>query len=166
MRLKLGNPAFDCKHAMSTTDQPCEHVRAGQWPFQVELVLDEHLGPAEALMKCRRCGRFYLLEMLDWRGTLRVMRIAALDATQAERLIRDLTRGSCDINRAGAEVQHMRTLAPWTRRLLLVDNAGPVIDAVADVPADVRIPSGSWRGLPCDGTWVDYLRSNSEIVNE
>ena len=144
----------------------CEHVRPGQWPFQVELVLDEHLGPTDALMHCRHCGRAYLLEMLDWRASWRVMRIAAVDAAQAGRLVRDLTRGSCDIHRAGAEVQHLRTLAPFSRRLLLLDTGGPVIEALATLPADVRIPGASWRELPCDGRWVDYVRSNTETVNE
>lgn len=143
---------------MSTdTMDLCRHVTPGGWPFQAELVLDEHLGITDALMRCRDCGRFYLLEMLDWRDQHRVMRTAAMDAAHAERLIRDLTRGSCDVNRAGAELQHARSVTPIGRTLLLVNLGGPVIDAVAVVPEERPIPGASWRELPCDGAWIDYL---------
>ncbi len=142
----------------------CEHVRPGQWPFQVVLVLDEHLGPTEALMRCRRCGRSYLLEMLDWRGAARAMRVAVLDPAHADTLVRDLTRGSCDVRRAGAEVQHVRQLAPLLPLLLLVDTAGPVVEAIVGAD-DVKIPTGSWRSLPCNGEWIDYARSKTDIVN-
>lgn len=145
--------------------QLCEHVRPREWPFLAELVLDEHLGPTDALMRCRHCGRSYLLELLDWRGNLRAMRVAVLESLHADRLVRDLTRGSCDVNRAGAEVQHMRQLAPLSRVLLLVDTGGPVIDAVAEVPAGVTIPGASWRALPMNGHWIDYARSNTVTVN-
>lgn len=141
---------------MTATDL-CEHVRAGQWPFQAELVLDEHLGITDALMRCRDCGRFYLLEMLDWRDRHRVMRVAPMDGAAAQRLIRDLTRGSCDVNRAGAEVQHVRTATPFSRVLLLVDMAGPVIEAARPAPEGRRIPGAGWRELPCDGSWVDLM---------
>lgn len=142
----------------------CEHVRPGEWPFSTELVIDDHLGPTDALMRCRRCGRNYLLEMLDWQAEWRVMRVAALDGAQAERVVRDLTRGSCDIARAGAEVHHLRTQAPPSRRLVLMDTRGPAIAALADVPPDVALPGRSWRELPCDGSWVDYVRSNTDMV--
>jgi len=146
---------------MSDAPDLCEHVLPGAWPFQVELVLDEHLGPADVLMRCRACGRFYLLEMLDLQGPARVMRVAVLETADAESLIRDLARGSCDVNRAGAEVQHLRTRAPLLPRLILVDTGGPTVTAVVDVPADVRVPGRSWRELPCDGSWVDYVQSRS-----
>jgi hypothetical protein len=154
----LGNHDSHCNLPMSTDDSElCRHVTPGAWPFQAELVLDEHLGITDALMSCRDCGRFYLLEMLDWRDPVRVLRAAPMDAARAERLIRDLTRGSCDVNRAGAEVQHARSVTPFSRTLLLVDVRGPLIAAVADVPEDRPVPGASWRELPCDGTWVDYL---------
>lgn len=144
----------------------CAHLQPGTWPLRVELVLDDHLGPTDALLACRHCERVYLLEMLDWRDRQRVMRVAVMDGAEAARLIRDLTRGSCDVSRAGAELQHAvsRTrFAPW---LLLIDPSGPRIDGLAPVPAGTRLPGASWRDLPCDGSWVDYARSNTEMVNE
>ena len=112
-----------------------------------ELVLDEHLGITDALMRCRDCGRFYLLEMLDWRERRRVMRVAPLETPAAERLIRDLTRGSCDVNRAGAEVQHVRTATPFSRVLLLVDSVTRFARALRDVGLAVGEPPAR-RGFP------------------
>ncbi len=143
----------------------CEHVRTGDWPFEVDLVLDEHLGPADALMRCRHCGRRYLTEMLDARASRRVMRISALEPRYADALIHDLSRGSCDVSRAGAEVQHVRQLAVLLPVLLLVDTRGPLIEGVAPVPAHVSLPRGPWRELPCSGEWVDYARSKTAMVN-
>jgi len=160
---KLGNREFDCKRPMSS-GEVCEHVHPGQWPFQVELVLDDHLGFTEALVRCRHCGATSLLRMLDWRGPLRVMRMAPMTSDHGDRLIRDLTRGSCDVNRAGAELQHVR-LTPLSRVLILIDTRGPRIEARADAPAGVTIPGAAWRDLPCNGEWVDYVRSNTEMVN-
>jgi hypothetical protein len=74
---------------MTSTEQPdpalCDHIRTGAWPLRPELVLDDHLGATDAVVSCRECGRPYLMEMLDWRGHLRVMRMSVLDATQAAR---------------------------------------------------------------------------------
>ncbi len=144
-----------------TTTGPCEHLRRGPWPLHADLVLDEHLGITDALMSCRDCGRAYLVEMLDWRGSERVMRIAVLEPTQAAGVIRDITRGSCDPDRASAEMEHARSRAerlPW---LLRLDTAGPSLLGVAPVPRDRRVPGASWRSLPCDGSWVDYARLHS-----
>lgn len=149
----------------SSSPAPCKHVKAGTWPFRTELVLDDHLGPTDSVVACRECGRHYLLEMLDWRESLRVMRLAVLDSQEAAGLVHDLTRGSCDLNRATAQVAHLQSRAPHSPWLLLIDTREPHIDAVAPHPADRPVPSAGWRSLPCDGTWVDYARSNSQISN-
>jgi hypothetical protein len=143
----------------------CEHVRPGGWPFRVALDLDEHMGITDALVTCRYCDRPYLIEMLDWQGPLRVMRVSILDSAQAAGVIRDLTRGSCDVRRAGAEVHHLQTQTPFSRWLLLIRATMPVIEAVVPVEAETRLPGGSWRELPCDGSWVDYARSKTSMTN-
>jgi hypothetical protein len=143
----------------------CDHVKPGSWPFAVELTLDEHLGPTDALVTCRDCGQSYLLEMLDWRGDQRVMRVSVLDAAAAARVIRDLTRGSCDIRRAGAEIHHLQTQSVFSPWLLLIDARRGVIDGVVPLSPDTRLPGASWRELPCDGRWVDYARSKTSITN-
>lgn len=139
----------------------CEHLRPGTWPLSADLVLDDHLGITDAVTTCRRCGRVYLLEMLDWHAGERVMRVARLDPEHAARLIHDLTRGSCDIGRAAAEVEHARSRAVPLPLLMRVDATGPSILGFAPAPADARLPSASWRELPCNGSWVSYARAHS-----
>jgi hypothetical protein len=144
-----------------STDQSsdiCAHLIAGAYPFQVDLVLDDHLGFTDAVVRCRHCQRAYLLEMLDWANHDRLFRICVLNGDHAQRLIRDLTRGSCDVQRAGAEVQQMKTVSPFSAWLILVDTVAPLISAVAPLPAGRDLPGASWRELPCDGTWVNYAR--------
>lgn len=142
----------------------CAHVRPGSWPFRVRLVLDEHLGFTDALVACRHCGTTYLLEMLDWLDHDRVMRISAPAADRTEGVIHDIGRGSCDLGRAGQEVHHLRTSTPLCPVLLRVDWRGPSIAAVAEVRAGDRLPGASWRDLPCDGRWVRYARSKTDMV--
>lgn len=150
---------------MAESEEICAHLRPGTWPFQVCLVLDEQLGFTDAVVSCGECGRAYLLEMLDWRGNHRLMRLAVPGEDQAAGVIRDLERGSCDENRAQAELHHLRNLAPFARTLLLMDASGPAIEALVPLDDDVRLPGGSWRELPCDGSWVDYARSKTRMVN-
>lgn len=143
----------------------CAHVETGIWPWQVELLLDEQLGLTDALVRCRVCQRPYLLEMLDWQGGTRVLRVAAVDPDVAAGTVHDLGRGSCDVGRAGAQVHQLRSASVFSRWLLWVDLQQPVILAVVPVPEDGRLPAASWRSLPCDGSWVDYARSYSSMSN-
>jgi hypothetical protein len=143
----------------------CEHLRPGVWPFHIALTLDEHLGVTDALVTCRHCARPYLIEMLDWSGDRRVMRVSILDPAEAAGVIRDLTRGSCDIRRAGAEVHHLQTRSAFSRWLLMINVTIPVIEAVVPVEANAKLPGAGWRELPCDGSWVDYARSKTSITN-
>lgn len=165
-RSNLGNAAFTCKGPPVNAVELCDHLQPGTWPLRVDLVLDEQVTFTDALATCRLCGRAYLLEMLDWRNAERVLRIAVVDAEGARGVLRDLSRGSCDIRRAGAEVHHLRASAAVAPFLLLIDSRAPVIVAMAAAPGDPPLPTASWRTLPCDGRWVDYIRSSTEIVNE
>jgi len=142
----------------------CPHIQPGQWPFRPLLTIDEHLGFTDALVECRECGAIYLLEMLDWLGQERVMRISVIPRERAQGVIRDLSRGSCDLSRAGHEVHHMQTSNPLSPWLLLVDWRGPQISALVAAPTNAQLPGASWRDLPCDGEWVRYARSKTEIV--
>ncbi len=143
----------------------CNHIRAGSWPFHVRLVLDDHLGFTDALVACRHCGANYLLEMLDCLDNDRVMRISVPPRDHAEGVIRDVGRGSCDLSRAGQEIHHLRTGTPLCPVLLLVNWSGPSITAVVATPDQERLPAASWRDLPCDGGWVRYARSKTDMVN-
>lgn len=126
--------------------------------MSIELVLDEQLGFTDALAACRICDRRYVLEMLDWlpeEPRRRLYRVSAMGEAQARSWLRDLQRGSCDLNRAGAERDHMLASADRLRYALAVDLAGPVVMAV--VPLSGREPVAGWRELPCDGGWFAAL---------
>ncbi len=136
---------------------PCDHLTAGAYPLEIDLTLDEHLGFTDALTHCRDCGQPYLLELLDWRDGLRLFRMSMPSPAHAQQLVHNLTRGSCDLRRAGAEVQNLQTASPFQRKLLLIDTAVPAIRGLVDA-GTLPLPTASWRKLPCDGTWFDQLR--------
>ncbi len=130
----------------------------------VILPIDEHMGFTDALVRCTGCGAVYLLELLDQVGHYRALRISRVRQQHADALTHSLSRGSCDLNRAGDEIHHLRTstqLAPW---LLLVDWRQPVLQAVVEAPPDRALPTISWRELPGDGWWVRYALSKTDIV--
>jgi hypothetical protein len=129
-------------------------VQPDSWPFDIELVIDEQVGFTDALVSCRTCGSAYLLEMLDWRGHQRLMRVSTVDSRRVQRLLHDIGRGSCDPKRAGAEVQHLQTSSTYSRWLLLIDARKVRITALVPVPPDRALPTASWRQLPCDGSWL------------
>lgn len=140
-------------HAAPPHPPLCDHVQPDTWPFEVELVIDEQVGFTDALVACRTCGAPYLLEMLDWRGRQRLMRISTIDSARVAELLHNLGRGSCDLKRAGAEVQQLQTSATFAPWLLLIDATAMRIDSILPVPEGRRLPAASWRELPCDGSW-------------
>jgi hypothetical protein len=132
----------------------CAHLSPGPYPFESVLILDDHLGPTDWLVRCRACRRPYLLEMLDWREKLRLYRIRRPDAQAVEGLMRDLDRGSCDLRRAGEQVRHLGLSSRRLSELALLDLGQAVLVRTIDVPGDQPIPGASWRELPCDGAWI------------
>lgn len=142
----------------------CDHARVGAWPWRTRLIIDEHLGPTDAVMVCCHCGQRCLLQTIDWAGQERAMRVGLVDAAEADGVARDLNRGSCDVNRAGAELSYLLSRARAVHALLCVDAGGPTITARAPVNA-ADLPRAGWRDLPCDGRWVRYARSNSVMSN-
>ena len=154
------NPATLCQHLDECSGPPADALsspKTGPRPFDVRLVLDEALGPTDALIACRSCGQHYLIEQIDCRGFERLMRVARVDSSQVEPLLADLARGSCDLTRAGAQVQHLAVGAvplPWA---LGVDVRDLRITRRLRLPEGTRLPQGSWRSLPCDGRWFNRL---------
>ncbi len=161
----------------------CTHLVPGPYPFESVLVLDDYLGPTDWLVRCRDCAAAYLLEMLDLDGPRRLYRVRAPQAEAIAGLVRDLERGSCDLNRANAQAQHFTLASETLPLLMLLDlSAGtlnallerktqvevdPQVDAVdreidgtaeeKSEKAEEAIPSAGWRELPCDGSWIRRL---------
>ena len=137
----------------------CSHIQPGPVPWDVLLVLDDHLGPTDALAVCRTCRTPYLLEMVDWRPPLRLFRVSEPRSDAVQGLLRNLERGSCDLRRAGEEVRHFSQGArrlPW---LVLLDTSAYRLEAVVDHPDP--LPGASWRELPCDGSLIDEVEGQA-----
>ena len=143
----------------SGAEMPCTHLKAGSYPFESVLVLDDHLGPTDWLVRCSSCAAAYLLEMFDWDGSRRLYRLRAADAAAVDALIRDLERGSCDLNRASAQAQHFTLTSQALPIAVLLDLRAGALRSVVELPEDIRaeVPVASWRELPCDGSWIQRL---------
>ena len=135
----------------------CSHLIPGPYPFEAVLVLDDHLGPTDWLVRCSSCAATYLLEMLDWDEPRRLYRLRAPAGASVAGLLRDLERGSCDLNRATAEAAHFTLSSQSLPALALLDLSAGTVVATVDVPGGTRIPGAGWRELPCDGSWIERL---------
>ncbi len=143
---------------MTTDNEPlCPHMTAGPLPFDAVLVLDDHLGPTDWLVRCRSCGSAYLLEMLDWDGQRRLYRLRLPAADAVAGLLRDLERGSCDLNRARAQAQHFSLSSRALPVLALLDLSAGALLGIVPSPEGRQLPGTSWRELPCDGSWIQQL---------
>ncbi len=140
----------------------CPHLQPGPCPWETELVIDDHLGPTESLVACRVCGRAYLLEMLDWSGTLRLFRVRAPAPDAVALLTRDLRRGSCDLRRAGEEIRHVSLTSDRVAELLLYDTSTTVLLERIALDSAADVPWAGWRELPCDSTWIARLRKRPD----
>lgn len=132
----------------------CRHLIPGANPFETMLVLDNHMGPTEMLVRCRRCARPWLLEMLDWQDELRLYRTRVADPATTAGLLRDLERGSCDLARASEEARHFSLSSERLAVLLLLNSRTAELCSVFTPPQNMVIPSSGWRDLPCDGAWI------------
>ena len=135
----------------------CPHLIPGPYPFETALVLDDHLGPTDWLVRCASCDAAYLLEMLDWEGSRRLYRLRIPAQAAVAGLLRDLERGSCDINRARSQAHHFSLSSTRLDLLVLLDLRTGELIALLDAPADLEIPGAGWRELPCDGSWIQRL---------
>lgn len=144
---------------LSSKPEPglCAHLIPGPYPFETVLVLDDHLGPTELLIRCRRCGHCWLLEMLDWRDDVRLFRIRKADPEAVAGLLKDLSRGSCDLRRAGEQARHLSLSSERLPELLLLNVGHATLSAVIAPPTDTRVPGRGWRELACDGDWIRRL---------
>lgn len=133
----------------------CAHIVPGAAPFAIELVLDEAGGPTDAVVRCRFCDQHWLMEMLDWRGRERLMRVSPLNTARVTTLLANLERGSCDSSRAAAEVASATAGVMALSCLLGLDARDLSITRLVAIPAGRAVPRAGWRLLPCDGRWFD-----------
>jgi hypothetical protein len=129
---------------------PCADLENGR--LELEVLLDDWFGIAEAIARCPECGQDYLLELLDIHGSMRAWRLAPLDADASRRLVRDLSRGSCDVNRAASEVHAVKAAHPVTGWVVV--SADGSLAGLHLVETRSPQTNRSWRDLPLDGDWL------------
>jgi hypothetical protein len=120
-------------------------------------------GAIDAIWRCRGCGAHALARLLDWappRFARRVYALAALAERDVALYLRDLARGSCDVRRAGAELDALCAAAGPTQALVALDVAAERVVAAAGAPAGTVLEPGPWPArLPAaaDGRWFAAL---------
>jgi hypothetical protein len=146
-----------------TPAKACSHL-ARKPDLEVLFVVDAHLTLADAFMECRVCGAHYLIELIDIAQGINAYRVAWLPAAAVAATLRSLSKGSCDVNRASAELAHAGNTAQPLGGVLLrdetpgADTLWSYIRQVGNLP----IPTASWRHLPCDGKTIAALQRISE----
>jgi len=134
----------------------CPHIRIGVAPFKTLYVLEEHLGLARGLVQCHACAATYLLELIDLVGNTRAYRVAEVDSAHAQATVRTLSRGSCDINRAEGEVQHLESRSSLLPVVVAME--GGLVTGLRQLNDLGELPLSQWRDLPCDGQWLAFAR--------
>jgi hypothetical protein len=129
---------------------PCEHLQSSG--LETSWVLDEWLGIAEAITRCPVCSRDYLLELLDIDGPRRAWRLTPIDSKSAAMLVHDLRSGSCDPNRAAAEVYAVKTTQPPSP-VVVVSGDGSLV-GLRQVNTGETASGRPWRELALDGSWL------------
>jgi hypothetical protein len=135
----------------SVENKACDHLaRAtpGEFPFEIEMVLDGQSGFTDAIVRCRSCAQAYLIEMLDWsppRYVARTFRVSLLADDVVVRYAHNRERASCDLKRAAAEWYAVQTQARLTNLSITLDVDDATLVAVRLIPQDTDIPMAHWR---------------------
>ncbi|MEM7098962.1 MAG: hypothetical protein AAF541_11945 [Pseudomonadota bacterium] len=140
---------------MTEPQQTCAHLLLAD-ACKIDVVLDAHLQPADALMACTLCNARYLIELIDISDGDWAYRLSCIESAAYEATVRSLDKGSCDIHRAQQEIFSLRHHATDITDQVLI-RADGVNVGLPRVSADLPIPQASWRELPCDGRWLASL---------
>jgi hypothetical protein len=123
-----------------------------------------HLGMTESLVACRSCGATAWLRMLDCGGPGGTRHgIYAVAGVATELVDSYLERGgrpSCDLGKAGREVEALLSNAGRVRLLVALERESGQVLAVAPVAQGERLPVSTWpAGTPAsdDDQWFRRL---------
>ncbi len=111
-------------------------------------MLDEHLGLAEALVRCESCDAGYLLELIAWptgNQQHREFRVLGVEQGPVDMFLRDLDRDFCDLGRHRAELLALRNQAQLLPLTLLIDVDSMQLLQVDANAAVGSISTRSWR---------------------
>lgn len=117
-------------------------------PVDIVLTIDACHGPTDALVKCPRCGQYYLLRLLHWQGprlALRIFALATLPADSVTVFLRNMRSDYCDLSRHQAEVDALMAIAEPVSRISVIDM--DQMRVVTDLPrAEAgKLDIKSWR---------------------
>jgi hypothetical protein len=148
----------------------CPHLVAaapGPLPWQEIVALGSSCLPHETtdgIVRCTTCERPALVEMVDWGGharSVRIYRVAGLPAREVEAYRTKGGRGSCDPDRALRELESLVACAGPFTHLVACDLARRRLLACVGLAAGDPVLSGGWRErLPAanDETWFARLQ--------
>ena len=136
------------------TDQACAHLSTLP-TLHTELVLDTHLDLADGFVRCDACNRHYLLELVDLDATTRLYSVSLSDAAAVAATVHNINKGSCDPERARAEVLNLTTRSRPIEPLL-VKQHGRYLGLVP-VAEEVEVPATPWRERGRTGDLIEAL---------
>ena len=121
----------------------CAHLAAvapGPAPFTLapDEIIEWWDGPVASIVRCRSCGACGWLQLVDpdpGPGLLRRFTLAALRAEDVALYFRNRARGSCDVARAGAELEALAACAGPDERLVCMNPEATKVLEAAPPPA-------------------------------
>ena len=127
--------------------------------LDVAFELDAHNGVTDAILRCRGCGQYGLLGLLDWASpklTCRVYAVAELSAEPVAVFLRNMRSEFCDLTRKSAE--HAALCATAEPANVVIAAEVPALAVLASQQARVRRPA--WREdllRPGESGWLQRL---------
>ncbi len=134
--------------------QPCEHL-AGEPTLHTELVLDAYLDLVDGFVRCAGCNQHYLLELVDLDADTRLYRVSLSDAAAVAATVRSINKGSCDLERARAEVLNLTTRSQPIEALLVKQRGR--FQGLVPLAPEITLPATSWRERPHTGDVIAAL---------
>ncbi|MDA0273269.1 MAG: hypothetical protein O3C68_08455 [Proteobacteria bacterium] len=113
----------------------CEHNWACQGrKLVLDTVLDDWLGPTQALIHCEDCGQPALLHLVTWRGSALAERIYAIrlvDAPIRDIYLANINRDYCDLTRKTSETEALIGACDQNARLVRVSMPELIVEALS-----------------------------------
>lgn len=142
---------------------PCSHLTS-QPDLEVLFVTDTYLSIAQAFTRCTACLQHYQIELVDLTTSIRAFRISTLPSQVVAATVQSLQKGSCDVDRAGAELSFVSQSAELLPGVMLrqehSEDAGDnktVRWLYTELAPGMQVPRADWRSLACDGSFIKSL---------
>lgn len=124
----------------------CPHIEVGPYPFDVEFVLDEYMGIAEAVVRCKSCRQRYMINLVDWvPPTLRerTFTVRLVEDNAYQRFAHDVSKDYCDLTRKQSEAHALTTASPLLDSTVCLNVQENRVLGLGTRTRDT--PTSSWR---------------------